>query len=120
MRKSCTGVNDEVMNMLMNYEWKGNIRELQNVIERAIIFADGDELKASDIGFMGPALVKCDWNSENLHVTIANYEREHISRILLKYRGNKADAAKSLGIGLSSLYRMIDELDIDVKKLLNS
>jgi DNA-binding NtrC family response regulator len=120
MRKNCTGVNDEVMNMLMNYEWKGNIRELQNVIERAIIFADSDELKASDIGFMGPALVKCDWNSENLHVTIANYEREHISRILRKYRGNKADAAKSLGIGLSSLYRMIDELDIDVEKLLNS
>ncbi|MDO8303933.1 MAG: sigma-54 dependent transcriptional regulator [Sedimentisphaerales bacterium] len=120
MRKNCTGVNDEVMNMLMNYEWKGNIRELQNVIERAIIFADGDELKASDIGFMGPALVKGDWNSENLQVTVANYEREHISRMILKYRGNKADAAKSLGIGLSSLYRRIDELDIDVEKLLNS
>jgi len=119
MGKNCTGVTDEVMNVLMNYEWKGNIRELQNVIERAIIFAEGEQLNISDIGFMGLTLAKRDWNSENLNTGVANYEREHISRMLLKYRDNKAEAAKSLGIGLSSLYRKIDELDIDIEKLLN-
>jgi DNA-binding NtrC family response regulator len=116
MGKNCSGVSDEVMQILMEYEWKGNIRELQNVIERAIIFAENDRLKASDIGFMGPAMMKFEWNSDSLHSAMANCEKMHISRILQKYHNNKIEAAKVLGIGLSSLYRKIDELGIDTEK----
>ena len=96
----------------MNYEWKGNIRELQNVIERAIIFTDGDQIKVSDVGLMGSAAMKVDESERNLSTVIKNYEREYILRVLSKHKDNKAEAAKSLGIGLSSLYRKIDELGI--------
>ena len=53
MGKQCVGVSDDVMRLLMSYEWRGNIREMQNVIERAVIFAEGDTIEASDIGFLG-------------------------------------------------------------------
>ena len=112
MGKSCVGVTDEAMNMLKNYEWKGNIRELQNVIERAIIFAEGDRITASDVGLMGSSTVNVDGKKEILNEAMKLYEREHIIAILNKHKGSKTKAAKSLGIGLSSLYRKIEELDI--------
>lgn len=116
MGKMCTGVSDEVMNLLMNYEWKGNIREMQNVIERAVIFAEGDVIKASDIGLIGSRVADLEQDSEDLQTAVRAYEKEQICRILTKYGWNKMEAAKALGIGLSSLYRKIDELDINVSK----
>jgi DNA-binding NtrC family response regulator len=116
MGKKCTGVADDALQILMNHEWKGNIRELQNVIERAIIFAEGDQIKISDIGLVGPAAIPLDRGSENLNLALKNYEREHIFRVLDKYDGNKAKAARVLGVGLSSLYRKICELQIDADK----
>ena len=116
MGKSCTGVADDAMQTLINYEWKGNIRELQNVIERAIIFAEEDRIKASDIGLMGPTPRILGDDGEKLHVAMMAYEREHISRVLNKYKGNKVEAAKALGVGLSSLYRKIHDLGINADK----
>ena len=117
MGKSCGGVTDQAMEVLMNYEWKGNIRELQNVIERAIIFAETDRITVADVGLMGSATIRLDENAETLSQALKVYEREHITRVLNKHNGSKADAAKALGIGLSSLYRKIDELNIDGKSL---
>ena len=116
MGKKCTGVADDALQILMNHEWKGNIRELQNVIERAIIFAEGDQIKISDIGLVGPAAISLDRGGENLNLALKNYEREHIFRVLDKYNGNKAKAARVLGMGLSSLYRKICELQINNKE----
>ena len=117
MGKSCDGVTDQAMEVLMNYEWKGNIRELQNVIERAIIFAETDRITVADVGLMGSATIRLDENREALSQALKVYEREHITRVLNKHNGSKADAAKALGIGLSSLYRKIDELNIAGKSL---
>ncbi len=117
MGKSCVGVTDQAMEMLMNYEWKGNIRELQNVIERASIFAETDRITVADVGLMGSRTIRLDENREALGQALKVYEREHITRVLNKNDGNKADAAKALGIGLSSLYRKIDELNIDARNL---
>jgi two-component system response regulator PilR (NtrC family) len=115
MGKQCVGVSDEVMRLLMSHEWKGNIREMQNVIERAIIFAEDDVIKASDVGFMGSRTVLSE-ESEDLHTAVREYEKEHIYRVLNKCDWNKVKAAKALGVGLSSLYRKIDELEINVEK----
>ena len=117
MGKHCMGVSDDVMQMLMNYEWRGNIRELQNVIERAVIFAEDNVIKASDIGLIGAAALT--ENKDNLYATIRAYEKEQIKRMLNKYNWNKAEVAKALGIGLSSLYRKIDELEIDIERQKN-
>ena len=113
MGKQVVGVSDEVMRLLMSYEWKGNIREMQNVIERAVIFAEDDIIKTSDIGLIGTVGVVPDEDEESLQIAVKAYEREYIYRVLNKYDWNKAEAAKALGVGLSSLYRKIDELGID-------
>ncbi len=115
MGKHCTGVTDEAMQMLMSYEWKGNIRELQNVIERSIIFAETDKIKSSDIGLMGPANIAVSDHNESLNTTMKSFEKEYIWRILNKYNGNKNKAAEALGVGLSSLYRKIYDLKIEVE-----
>jgi len=114
MGKKCAGVSDDALRLLMGYEWKGNIRELQNVIERAVIFAEGDVIEACDIGLIGSNAVSLSGKEENLQVAVRVYEKEQIYRVLNKYDWNKAEAAKVLGIGLSSLYRKIDELGINV------
>ena len=113
MGKECVKINDEAMQVLVNYEWKGNIRELQNVIERAIIFAEGDTITISDIGIIASTEIKNDNGKYDLHNAMRNYERQYIVHVLDKCDGNKAKAAKSLGVGLSSLYRKIDELNIN-------
>jgi two-component system response regulator PilR (NtrC family) len=116
MGKHCIGLGDEVMRLFMSYEWKGNIREMQNVIERAIIFAEDDVIKISDIGPLGHHTVALTEENQNLQTAVRAYEREHICRVLNKYNWNKIEAAKALNVGLSSLYRKIDELEINHKK----
>jgi len=112
MGRQCAGVSDDVMRMFMSYEWRGNIREMQNVIERAVIFAEDDIIKASDIGPLGAESVQTGDESENLQTAVKAYERQQIRRVLIKHDWDKVEAAKSLGIALSSLYRKIDELGI--------
>ncbi len=117
MGKDCVCVNDDAMQVLMNYEWKGNIRELQNIIERAVIFAEGDTIKVSDIGIFTDVGIKNDNGEYDLHNAVRNYERQYIIHVLDKHDGNKSKVAKALGVGLSSLYRKIDELGINGKKV---
>ena len=114
MGKQCVGVSDHVMQFLMNYEWRGNIRELQNIIERAVIFAEDDVIKMSDIGSLGSTAMLPNEANENLQAAVKIYEREHICRVLNKYNWNKVEAAKALKVGLSSLYRKIDELGVNI------
>lgn len=116
MGKDCIAINDDAMHILTNYEWKGNIRELQNVIERAIIFAEGDTIKASDIGVFSASEISVNDRDYDLHQAMRDFERQYIVQVLDKFDGNKGKAAKSLGVGLSSLYRKIDELGINGRK----
>ncbi len=116
MGKHCVGVSDDVMRLLMSYDWKGNIREMQNVIERAVIFSEDDVIKMSDIGLLGCHVVSLSEENENLQAAVRAYEKEHIFRVLNKHDWNKVEAAKALNVGLSSLYRKIDELEIDSQR----
>ncbi|MHC4344162.1 MAG: sigma-54-dependent transcriptional regulator [Planctomycetota bacterium] len=113
MGKQCIGVSDDVMRMLVSHDWKGNIRELQNVIERAVIFAEDDIIRAADIGLIGSRAVALSEENESLQAAVRAYEKEHIYRVLNKHDWNKIQAAKALNVGLSSLYRKIDELEIE-------
>jgi len=112
MGKHCTGVTEDVMTMLAAHEWRGNIRELQNVIERAVIFAEGEMIELVDIGFAGADAAVAAEGDEDLQNAVKAYERERICRALSKYDWDKIETAKALGIGVSSLYRKIDELGI--------
>jgi transcriptional regulator with PAS, ATPase and Fis domain len=112
MGKQCVGASDDVIRLLMSYEWKGNIREMQNVIERAVIFAEDDVINTSDIGLIESGATALCEERENLQAAVEACEKEHIFRVLNKYDWNKVEAAKALKVGLSSLYRKIDELEI--------
>jgi two-component system response regulator PilR (NtrC family) len=116
MGKHCVGVSDDVMRLLMSYDWKGNIREMQNVIERAVIFSEDEVIRMADVGLLGCHVVSLSEQNESLQMAVRAYEREHICRVLNKYDWNKVEAAKALNIGLSSLYRKMDELEIDSQK----
>ncbi|TFH02707.1 MAG: sigma-54-dependent Fis family transcriptional regulator [Calditrichales bacterium] len=104
--------DNKTMRILLNHEWKGGIRELENVIERAVILCEGDVITPNDLP---PNMVRSEIDDEvptRLKDAVAYFEREHIKKILKQTAINKEEAANILGISLSSLYRKMDDLDI--------
>jgi DNA-binding NtrC family response regulator len=110
--KSIVGVEQTAMKALQTAVWKGNIRELDNVIQRAVILSDGPLITVNDL----PADLVADPNAcldDDLRTAVAHFERHHIEK-LLKAHSDKREAAKRLGLALSSLYRKIEELGIQL------
>jgi len=110
MNKKVPGLSNGVMRALLNHEWRGNVRELENVIERAVIFAEGREVSLEDLPFATPQMN--DEVSEDLKEALAQFERQHILYALKRHHHDKAETARHLGIGVSSLYRKMEELEI--------
>ncbi|MHC4187698.1 MAG: helix-turn-helix domain-containing protein, partial [Planctomycetota bacterium] len=77
---------------------------------------EGDVIQVCDIGFIGYKDDFSSEKSESLHGAVKAYEKQYIYKVLNKYDWDKTEAAKALGVGLSSLYRKVDELGINVKK----
>lgn len=110
MNKRVTGITNGAIRALLTHPWRGNIRELENVIERAIIFAEGREICLEDMPFAVD--FQDDDSGEDLRDSIRQFERQHIIHCLRRHHHDKAEVAKSLGIGISSLYRKCEELGI--------
>ncbi len=87
--------------------WRGNIRELKNVIERSVILSENGKLEAESLPF-GTNSSKAD-DMLSCSFSMANIERQHIQRVLQHTNGNKAEAARLLEIGVATLYRKIEE-----------
>jgi len=115
LKRYIKGVTNDTMRIFLNYIWKGGIRELENVIERAIILAEGDyitkELLPPDLsGITTPVEI-----SDNLKEATKVFEKEHILKVLENCNYDKIKAANAFGMSLSSLYRKMDELQIPLK-----
>ena len=111
--KQIAGVSHEAMQLLIACPWKGNVRELDNALQRAVILGDGPLVTPADLP-PDLAPVPDDPNLvDNLNLAIERFERRHLERIL-RQTADKREAARRLGIGLSSLYRKIDELNVTV------
>jgi DNA-binding NtrC family response regulator len=113
LKRSFKGVDGATMKILMSSPWKGNVRELDNVIEHAMILGEGDWITAADL----PRAMKGDANgpapaTDDLREALRSYEKAHIQSVLLKADQDKKAAAELLGVSLSSLYRKIEELEI--------
>ena len=104
-RKPLT-LSEDYLSALENNPWKGNIRELKNVIERSVILADGDLL---DLDTLPVDLQYGKLNSQQLSAfSMASAEKLHIQKILNHTGGNKAETARLLEIGIATLYRKME------------
>ncbi|HEX7457639.1 MAG TPA: helix-turn-helix domain-containing protein, partial [Ginsengibacter sp.] len=103
-----TGMSKEFLEHLQQHNWKGNIRELKNIIERAVILADSSELTLENLPL---ELQGANLNPQKTlsAFDLAGVEKLHIQKVLLYTKGNKTEAAKLLNIGLTTLYRKIEE-----------
>ncbi len=113
LKRAYKGVDNATMKVLMSMPWKGNVRELDNLLERAMILGNGDWITLSDLPRregQEPALVQP--LTDNLKEAVQAYERSHIENVLKKLEHDKKSAAEALGMSLSSLYRKLDELRI--------
>jgi two-component system, NtrC family, response regulator len=100
-------IDSDFLEKLSLYSWPGNIRELKNVIERAVILAEGDTLTVDTL----PAEIVLAQDKTSAHpaFSMAGMEKQHILRVLSHTQGNKAEAARLLEIGIATLYRKIGE-----------
>ncbi len=115
MGKKILGVDNEAMKALINHNWRGGVRELENIIERAVIFSFNDIIKMENLSDYIKNNVSHYGFPVSLKEAVKNFEREHIINVIKNNNYNKEETAKALEIGLSSLYRKMEELKIPTK-----
>jgi len=111
--KKINSLSADFLEALKMHNWPGNIRELKNVIERAVILSSGDMLTADTLPFeINNAQVQTTGQKTLSAFDLASAEKLHIQKVLNYTSGNKTEAAKLLNIGLTTLYRKIEEYNI--------
>lgn len=113
MKKNYQGVESAALKVLMSLPWKGNIRDLNNVLERAMILGNGDWITVKDLPNREVA-------EEDLYRSVGHdlrramhaYEKSHIENVLKETDGDRTRTAELLGMSRSSLYRKIESLGI--------
>jgi DNA-binding NtrC family response regulator len=127
--RAATLISPEALARLEGYTWPGNVRELENVVERAAILARGEVILPEHLSFQEPALAaRAREDVEDggeagptepldggltLSGRLDAIERHELIRALEKYRGNKAEVARALGIHRTTLYYRLKKLGID-------
>ena len=102
-------IEPEYLERLRLHGWPGNVRELRNVVERSLIMAEGTVLRAADLPLEMQRSDASGRPAGGEALDLASVEREHIARVLRRTGGNKTRTAALLGIGLTTLYRKIEE-----------
>jgi DNA-binding NtrC family response regulator len=108
-RKTVHGFDAGGMQSLLEHSWPGNIRELDHAIERAVLLAQGDLVRAGDLGLRA-SLPGTNQRIEDL--TLEEVEKLVIQKALSRFDGNVSQAAKALGLSRSALYRRLETHEI--------
>ena len=118
MGRHFSGLTPDAMEKLKNYDFYGNIRELENILERAAIFSDGDLISEDNIELRGDVLghVKkaADENVSTEGMSLKEIEKQSIERALRRWEGNRTKAANELGITRRTLITKIEEYNLDI------
>ncbi len=104
---SNVNVTPEYYKTLEKNDWKGNIRELRNTVERSLILMNDNILNIESLPHYSEKI-----STEKDSLSIKSLEREHILKVLQYTKGNKAEAARLLEIGIATLYRKLEEYDL--------
>ncbi|HEX7414781.1 MAG TPA: sigma-54 dependent transcriptional regulator [Bacteroidia bacterium] len=111
IKKRITNIDTAFLKQLKNYQWKGNIRELKNIIERAVILCETETLTCD---LLPLEIIDCESsNLSTLDNSLTSMEKKHIQKTLKYSKGNKTKTAEILGIGLTTLYRKMEEYGIE-------
>lgn len=107
--KKITQIDKGYLKALQKHHWRGNIRELRNIVERSVILCTGDVINAE--------LLPVDFENHQTSVSsgvfdLKEIEKAHISKVINHTKGNKTKTAELLGIGLATLYRKMEEYQI--------
>ena len=104
-------LDTKAMEKLLNHHYPGNVRELQYIIERAVIMSDGDTLEAGDLLF-SPIESTMAAETEKTETKLSDVEKNTILKVIEKHNGNITRAAKELGLTRTALYRRLSKYDI--------
>ena len=121
MGKEITGLSEEAKTILLKYAFPGNIRELENMLERAVALIKGKVIQAYDLpeevcGQTTPIHDLCEkiQGSKPLATAVNLFEKEYIQSVLEKTKGKKGQAAEMLGISRKTLWEKIKDLEIEI------
>ncbi len=107
------GVANSALKLLMALPWKGNVRELDNVLELAMILGNGEWITPAELPQCTTPLEEDGAEPmNNLRIAVQSYEKSHIENVLKETGGDKTRAAERLGVSRSSLYRKMESLGI--------
>ncbi len=109
MSRDLLSISSSALKRLEEYEFPGNVRELENMIERAIVIGNGKEITQKDLPF-GNELIKSNYESLN------DLEKKYILEILIKYNWNISRSARALKIDRVTLYNKIKKYDLKSPK----
>jgi len=115
LNRPVKGISGEAMGMLMSFEWQGQVRELENIIERAVLLGDEEFITADDLpDGIRDTRGEVHFDHESLEEAVYSFEKHHILSVIKRTDGNKAEAARLLGIDPSTLYRKLERYGIDL------
>ena len=111
--KNVKDIDYEVMKSMLAYDWPGNIRELRNSLERAVVLSEGEMITLHDLPDKLRTIDVEGIPTSSLRQALDDYEREYIRRSMTESKGNKEATAERLGIDLATLYRKLKKLRIE-------
>lgn len=108
-RKSITGISKDALNNLQSYHWPGNIRELEHIIERAVIITEEDKITNEDLHF---STKKFNTLPPVVNLNLEETEKSLIKNAMDKHQGNISKASKDLGLTRAALYRRLEKFGL--------
>ena len=116
-RKKIKGVTAEAISVLEKYHWPGNVREMRNVVERAMLLARGDKLEASDFNLIGGTSAPALFELPPQGVDLEDVEKQLLLQALSRADGNQTHAGQLLGLNRDQVRYRIEKFGLQKSEL---